>query len=478
MTIAKNTLANIGGALIPLAATILTVPVYLRLIGEERYGVLAVIWMLIGYFGFFDFGLGQATAQRMATLNDDDRRSNLLWTSLALTSVLGVLGGSALWLSSEWMLVHVVTIGEAGQKEALSSIPWLLLALPLLLLTSAMRGALQGRECFVAINLVSVIGDTFNQTLPLLVAWFGYTSMGYLLPAALGGRLLTLILLFIQCKKHVPLNNNPTIDFTQVKPLLNYGGWSCTLSMVGPLLVTLDRLVIGSISGAKSVAYYTIPYNLVTKLMIFPGSFAGALFPRLASLPSQESRILADQATLTLIAFMTPMVIVGMSVIQPFLIAWLGVDFAQRSAGVSELIILGVWVNSLVIPHHARLQAEAKLRRIFVIYLIQLPIYFIMLWAGLKYFGLMGAAAAWSLRVLIDTTMLLTFAGAFRTTVLYALPSMIMVLSASLVALLIDVTIMWRWLALFTLTAFSIALHRQLLIGNAKHFFSRRSKEQ
>jgi O-antigen/teichoic acid export membrane protein len=187
---------------------------------------------------------------------------------------------------------------------------------------------------------------------------------------------------------------------------------------------------------------------------------------------------LADQATLTLIAFMTPMVIVGMSVIQPFLIAWLGVDFAQRSAGVSELIILGVWVNSLVIPHHARLQAEAKLRRIFVIYLIQLPIYFIMLWAGLKYFGLMGAAAAWSLRVLIDTTMLLTIAGAFRTTVLYALPSMIMVLSASLVALLIDVTIMWRWLALFTLTAFSIALHRQLLIGNAKHFFSRRSKEQ
>ncbi len=468
MTIAKNTLANVGGAVIPLAITILTVPVYLRLIGEERYGVLVVIWLLLGYFGFFDLGLGRATAQRMTRLSDDDKRSHLLWTSLVLTLVFWLLGCSVLWLSSEWMLVHVITIGDALRKETLTAIPWLLLALLLLLLTSVMRGALQGRERFVAINSVSVLGDTLNQLLPLLVAWFGYTSMGALLPATLGGQLIASVLLFVQCKKYVPISNHPKIDYTQVKPLLSYGGWSCVLSMTGPLLVVLDRLVIGSISGAKAVAYYTVPYNLASKLMIFPGSFAGSLFPRLAALPSNESRILADQATRSLIAFMTPVVIAVTGVVHPFLILWLGSDFAQRGVGVSELILLGVWVNSLVIPHNVRLQAEAKLKRVFVIYLIELPIYFLMLWAGLKYFGLIGAAAAWSLRVLLDATLLLRFEGALRATFLYALPSMILVIAASLVALMLDVTMFWRWLALFTIFAFSIALHWQLLMEATK----------
>lgn len=474
MSIAKNTLANVGGALVPLLVTILSVPVYLRLIGDERYGVLAVIWVLLGYFGFFDFGLGQATAQRMSQLDDGRKRGELLWTSLTLTFVLGLVGGCVIWLFSEWILTHVMTAGESMSKESLAAINWLFVALPLILLTSAMRGALQGREQFIAINSVGVVGDVLSQLLPLYVAWRGYTSIEYLLPAALCGRLVTSVLLFIQCRKYVPLSNRPAIDFAQLKPLLNYGGWSCVLSMTGPLLVTLDRLVIGSLSGAKAVAYYTVPYSLVTKMMIVSGSYAGALFPRLAALPPLEAKILADQSTRTLIAFMTPMIIVVLGMIQPFIIFWLGSDFAQHSAGVSELVLLGVWINSLVIPHHARLQAEGVLKNIFILYFFQLPVYFLMLWVGLKYFGLTGAAGAWSLRVVIDTVMLLMLAGALRATLLYALPSMMIVIMTGLIVLLLDVADPKRWLVLFVMVVLSIALHWSLLSQVVRMFFARK----
>ena len=114
MSLSKNTLANLTGTILPMVVLIVTVPLYLRLIGTERYGVLAVIWTLIGYFGVFDFGMSRAVTQRMARITNgsDADRSNLLWTALVATFTLGLLGGVVLWLFADFFLTHFVSISE------------------------------------------------------------------------------------------------------------------------------------------------------------------------------------------------------------------------------------------------------------------------------------------------------------------------------------------------------------------------------
>ncbi len=474
MSIFKNTVANMAGAVIPLAVSILTVPLYLKFIGEERYGVLAVIWVLLGYFGVFDLGLGKATTQRMAKIDSASERSELLLTVLVLTVFMGALGGLVLLFSSDWILANLFTLDEASKHEALASTIWLPVGLILLLLNSAMKGALQARERFVAINSASVLGDSMAQMLPLVVAWFGYVTIDLLLPAVLAARLLTTVLLFIQCYKYVPLSKGAKINLAHVKPLLTYGGWACTVTMIGPLMVVLERLVIASIAGAKGVTYFTVPFNLVTKLSILPNSYGGVLFPKLASLPADESKALADQAARNTVALMTPLVIITLGLVHPFLIVWLGTDLAERCSGVGELILFGVWISALVVPHSYLLYAEGLLKtKILAVTLLEVPLYIFMLWFGVKYFGVLGAAGAWSLRVLIDAILFLILARALREMVLFALSSIFLVAVTTVVVLFFDVHELWRWVAILILVLFSVGIHWKLCMGAYRSLTSR-----
>ncbi|CAI8927004.1 flippase [Methylocaldum szegediense] len=475
MSIAKSTLANLAGAFTPLIITLVSVPHYLRLIGEERYGTLAVIWSLLAYFVFFDFGLGRALAQRMARLGKagDRERSDLLWTALLVSLPLSSSGGLILWISAEWILVHVVGMTPTHCKEALSAIPWLAPTLPLLICGSVLQGALHARERFVASNVASVVGNGFSQLVPLLIAMLGYRDLGSLVPAALSGRLITVTLLGAMCWRYVPLRVRANFQRSHVKPLLSYGGWSSAASMVAPFLVTVDRMVIGAMGGAASIAYYTIPYNVAAPLTLISHSLTVALFPRLAATSSANARCISADATRNLVAVMTPIVIGALAVAHPFLALWVGQEFAASANGVSELILLGVWTNSTVVAHFSRLQATGRVKTIFFTYLIEIPIYFLFLWVGLRTWGVLGAAAAWSLRVLLDAVLLLSVGGAFWQTVKDTFPAMALVVTSWGLVTFVDFYSPLRWVGLLILMALSMALNFPLIKRVSALAFSR-----
>jgi len=443
-----------------------TVPLYLGYIGAERYGVLAVIWALLGYFGFFDLGFGRAVIQRMSRLADADEceRSNLLWTALISTFLLGILASAVLWLFSDYILLNKIDMSMSSRSEVSGALAWMLFVLPILLPTSVLIGALQARLRFAEVNIIQLTSNIISQLFPLAIAASGHVELKILVPAVLASRVLNAVLLLAQSRRHVPLNSTPVIDRVHLKAMLSYGGWVSVMTFLGPFLVTIDRLIIATLSGAKAVTSYTVPYDLVSRTMIISMSLASALFPRLASSSPDEARVLADRATVMLLAVMTPIVIAGIFVAQPFLNVWLGKSLAGSSAGVAELILLGVWINALVIPHHARFMATENPRTVVMIYLIQIPIYLLMLWVGLKYWGVVGAAAAWSLRVCIDTLMLLYVNHTLFKTLSCAVPYAALIFSAAVVVLCINLQPVIHWSLCIFLIGFSLSKDRELLI--------------
>ena len=57
MSLRRNILWNLAGAGLPLLAGAAFIPYLVREAGVEVFGILTLVWALIGYFSLFDFGL-------------------------------------------------------------------------------------------------------------------------------------------------------------------------------------------------------------------------------------------------------------------------------------------------------------------------------------------------------------------------------------------------------------------------------------
>ena len=303
MSIRRNTIYNLFGSIIPLVISLVTIPIYIGLIGEERYGVLAIVWLLLGYFGLFDLGLGRATAQQIAALRNAsaELRAQIFWTALTLNIGLGIVGGLLIWPSAAYFFETVFKVEELLQPEIQNAVPWLALAVPMAIVTGTLSGALQGRERFFELNLISVSGTVLFQLLPLAVANFLSTDLAILLPAVIFARLLTMLALFERCQHHITRCYNPSFQRAQAGKLLRFGGWVTVTSFVGPMMVILDRFIIGALMGAKAVTYYTVPFQLAERTRMIPGALTTALFPRFSASSPEEEKVLADEAMKVLV---------------------------------------------------------------------------------------------------------------------------------------------------------------------------------
>ena len=94
----KNMAINFSGLVLPTFVSLITVPAYIHLVGVERYGVISLVWTLIGYFGILDLGMGMAAQHQISkahAANDPEARSRVFWSAIWLNLGTGIIGFAA-----------------------------------------------------------------------------------------------------------------------------------------------------------------------------------------------------------------------------------------------------------------------------------------------------------------------------------------------------------------------------------------------
>lgn len=411
MSIKKNTAINIIGAVLPMVVMLITVPIYLKLLGDVRYGVLALVWLVLGYLSFMEMGLGKATANQIAKAHAAHarERSEIFWTAIAVNAGLGLVAAFILWLVGDYLIGHVIKIPDDFRAEALASLPWLVATFPLALISSVLNGALEGANKFLLLNSLQVIGNVFFQLVPLLVAYWYHPSLEYVIPAAVVARVFTNFSLMYACHLHVTDRTVWLVSLSKARSLLSFGGWVGLSSLVTPTLESIDRFVIGATIGAKAVTYYTIAYQFAAKLRVIPSALSRALFPRL-SMPSDDRHRVAIRGMQALTVLLTPITILITLLLTPFLNIWIGPDVAVKINKISYLFLFGIWINSIGHVPVTLLIGSGQPSTVAKTHVAEVLPFIALIYGGAVSFGIIGVATAWVIRVIIDTAIMCHFA--------------------------------------------------------------------
>lgn len=409
--VGTNALSNLAGyAFLTLIAVICT-PFFIRIIGEARFGLLALVWLLFGYFGIFDFGLSRATANRLAKERSTATRAKVFWTALASNLALGICGGLIFLLLSKQLLAFYIKIPDALSNEIDRGLPFVALLIPLATMNGVFVAALEASEQFFKLNVLQVIGSAIFQVLPLLAVALIEPRVDIAIIASAIGRAAAVLLTAIGALRVIGLSHVFRFDRGIGGQLLRYGGWVAVFSVMAPLIVTIDQFIIGATIGVQAVAYYSIAYSVAGRANVIPQSLSRALFPRLSQHTPEQARTLTTNALALLANTTAGLYAAAIFLSRPALELWLGKEFAANAAPVMEILFLGVWLNGLAYAPFAMTQAQGRPDLVAKISLLEFLPYLAALWLLIASFGLRGAAIAWALRSGIDAIIQYKVAG-------------------------------------------------------------------
>lgn len=419
--LARNTLWSLLGQGAPLLAALVTIPVLVRSLGTERFGILTLVWMVIGYFSVFDLGLGRALTKRVAGKLGAGKTPEipaLVWTGLYLVSGLGALGTVVLLAAAPSLVKHVLKIPEALRDESIAAFGILAFSIPLVVCSVALCGVLEAHQRFKWVNAIRLPLGLATFAGPLLILPFS-DSLVPITGLLLACRAAALCAYAWLCVRMMPaLRRRTPVARGEAVLLLGFGGWMTVSNIVGPMMMYMDRLVIGSLVSIAAVAYYVTPYELVTKLLILPAAIASVLFPAFsASLESPEggddSNRMFWRAVKYTLLLLFPVLFATTLFSRQFLTIWLGDSFSQQGALVLQLLSAGVLANGLAFVPYALIQSAGRPDVTAKLHCLELPLYAFMLVALLGRFGIAGAALAWALRASVDAAALFAIATRF-----------------------------------------------------------------
>jgi O-antigen/teichoic acid export membrane protein len=410
---------NLVGLSLPLVVAAATVPHLIDQIGNERFGLLALAWGLIGYAGALDLGIGRAVTQKVSRLRGEGVVTaipHVLATASRITFISGLVGGVLIAIAGLSGVAGLVETKGIPIKEIRDAMLLLAIALPAQSMSATYRGVNEAYKNFKGINLLRIGLGVVTFGGPYLVALYTQ-KLPWLVATLVVSRLSALLIYRWLAFSCIPgktnLDNNAVYSKIIAKDLFVFGGWVTVSSVVSPILVQSDRFFIASIISASAVSIYILPYEIVVQTLILVTAVSSVMFPTISKMlvesPDQWRRYFYRWLAISAGGML--LVCTALAYILPIVLKiWLQKNFEPQSVLVGQVLCVGVFANSIGILFYALLHAKGRSDITARLHLVELPFFLLILFFLVERYGVTGAALAWVLRMTVDAGGLAWFA--------------------------------------------------------------------
>lgn len=413
-TLARNTLLNLIGRFIPMAVAVLTMPYVVHQLGPDRFGILSLGWLVLGYMSIFNLGIGPAVTKFISELlgkGSVGRIPELVWTAIATQACLGMGFGLLLAGITPYLATQILRVPLNLQGETQSVILILAASLPISFVSSTFQGLLAAHQRFDLWNAVYVPSSALNFLLPVAALTLGATLPMIVLLLVLGRVGSLCALLLISLRIYPSLRRRLSFSWSQLRPLLSFGGWFTLSGAVAPILNDFDQFLIATFIGISGVGYYAPLSMISSKLVLLQSVLAAALIPAFSASTGRGDSLWVRNVFVR--SLRLQVLLVGPAVIflaflaSSILTVWLGPTFGANGSVALRILAVGVLMNSLAFIPGSLLYGVGRPDLPAKFHLAELPIHVALAWFLVSRLGLPGAALAWTARVTLDSLLLI-----------------------------------------------------------------------
>jgi O-antigen/teichoic acid export membrane protein len=405
MALKRNLIANYLGqgwtALMGLAF----IPLYIKYLGMEAYGLIGLFAVLQAWLGLLDMGmtptLGREMARFSAGSHSNESIRDLLRSIEIITFGIAMLIAGGITLCTEWVATDWLQAGELPVEVIAQAFTMMGLVTALRFVESIYRSSIVGLQRQVLLNVVnSAMATLRGLGAVAILVWVSPTIEAFFLWQGLLS-IATLAILATTTYATLPkATRSGRFSLEALREVWYFTGGMIGISFLALLLTQVDKLLLSKLLSLSDYGYYTVAATVAAALYMLISPITQALYPRLCELHAcgnhgalteayhqgaQLVSVVAGSAAIVMILFA-----------ETFLRLWMqDHEHAARVAPLLSLLMLGNLLNGLMwIPYQSQLAhgwTGLTLRINIIAVAIIVPA---ILWATPR-FGAEGAAWVW-----------------------------------------------------------------------------------
>ena len=401
----KNIAANFAGNIWQGIMGLLFIPLYIKFMGVESYGLVGFFATLQAVFVILDMGLSATLTREMARLsvqrNSAQEMRDLVRSLEIIYWITAILIGlfilvTAPWIANKW--VNATVLPSSAIEQTLRIMGF---AMTLQWPASLYSGGIMGVQRQVSLNIITICISTLRGVGAVLILWLiSPTVQTFFLWQMIVSSINTLVLaLFLWCS--LPKASNKSVfEIKRLAEVWQFAAGMSGISVLATILTQMDKIILSKMLSLETFGYYSLASAVAMSLYRLVRPIFSAIYPRFTQLvflnDQNGLKQLYHNSSQMLSLLIFPIATVVAMFSYEILFAWTQSPvMARNSALITSILISGSALNGVMnIPYAlqlangwTRLTLLANLASI--IFLIPLTIFLTQ-----KY-GAVGGASVW-----------------------------------------------------------------------------------
>lgn len=354
-----NIIANYSGRIWTSLLSLAFVPLYIKLMGVEVYGLLGIFMSLSVLLALLDMGLSATLSRelsRLSTMDDSAQESrNLVRTFEVVYWGTGVVIGIAVVLLAPLIARYWINTGEVSGETVKYALMIMGMSIAFQWPGGIYSGGLMGLQRQVVLNVIRSLMVTLQHVGALLILLLiSPTILAFFFWQSFVG-LLTTIALGVWVWRSLP-ESRLVAKFERFLLVKNwrFATGMTGISLVSILLTQLDKIILSKMLPLEAFGYYMLAFNVANSLNNFVIPIYSALFPKFTQLvASGDMNGLASlyhKGTRLLSALMIPVAITVIFFSNEILALWLNDPFvSENTQPILVLLMIGTAINAIMV---------------------------------------------------------------------------------------------------------------------------------